>query len=125
LVTKGSEKSLAVDARQLPCLAALRDNFHLEYLLAMVLFTRAFFYQPLDENIGEIRLLRLLRRHDSRLPFLRRSRLCEAECETRHFRLGHAPRYTALSYCWGSPSERTLSHSTMAAYPLLEISLNT
>jgi Heterokaryon incompatibility protein (HET) len=72
----------------------------------MVLFTRAFFYQPLDENIGEIRLLRLLRRHDSRLPFLRRSRLCEAECETRHFRLGHAPRYTALSYCWGSPMRK-------------------
>jgi hypothetical protein len=27
-----------------------------------------------------------------------------AECEIQHFRLGGAPPYTALSYCWGSPT---------------------
>lgn len=61
-----------------------------------------FTYQPLDESLGEIRLLRLQRPHRSRIPLLRRSRSCVAECQIKHFRLGRAPPYTALSYCWGS-----------------------
>jgi hypothetical protein len=72
----------------------LQGPLHLKFLKAMAGFVPGFAYQRLDENLGEIRLLRLL--HPSHV--------CVAECEIKHFRFGRAPPYTALSYCLGSPS---------------------
>jgi hypothetical protein len=87
----------------------------------MVKFMREFAYQPLDEDLGEIRLLRLLRPYLTALSYFPRGPPYVADCEFGIFAFEDARSYIAISYCWGSIYILTLYNSTVPDWPSLKV----